>query len=70
MKKGYQLLGFFFFYSNQSNGLDQDAKCEWIQDMFWRWTQQDWLVIDEGNKEKRGTGEVKLNLLCLSKKLM
>lgn len=29
-----------FSYTNQSNGLDQDVKCEWIPDMFWRWTQQ------------------------------
>lgn len=62
-EEGIPIIRVFFFYSNQSNGLDQDAKCEWIQDMFWRWTQQNWLVIDEGSKEKRGTGELKLNLL-------
>lgn len=46
-----------FSYTNQSNGLDQDVKCEWIPDMFWRWTQQDWLLIGEGSEEKKGTGK-------------
>lgn len=47
----------FFFYINQSNCLDQDVKCEWIPDISWRWTQQDWLLTDEESEKKRGTGK-------------
>lgn len=67
MKKGYQSL-IFFFYTNQSNGLDQDVKCEWIPNMFWRWSQQDWLLTDEGSEKREELG--KETQSTLSKKLM
>ena len=58
----------FFFYTNQSTGLDQDVKCEWIPNMFWRWTQQDWLLTDEGSEKREELG--KETQSTLSKKLM
>lgn len=48
------------------------VRSEWIQNVFWRWTISIGLAdgLDEGSEGKRGTGELKLNLLCVSKKLM